>query len=156
MLRCMWTRRLAVLGLAWLLVSFVEPAPAAEDAGRLTILSENGAHRFTVELALTHEEQARGLMHRRNLAPDAGMLFVYHVPQRAAFWMKNTLISLDMLFIDSGGRIVFIHEMAVPGSLRSIGPEVPIKAVLEIRGGRSRELGIRVGDHVRHPAFDSR
>lgn len=110
-------------------------------------------HDFKIELALTPEEQAKGLMFRTELADDAGMLFVFPQPRRASFWMRNTLISLDMIFVRANGRIANILEM-VPtendAPRRSIGK---VRAVLELAGGRAAALGIKAGDLVIHPAF---
>lgn len=111
-------------------------------------------HVFEVEIAETFEEKARGLMHRRSLAPDGGMLFVYTKELRQSMWMKNTLIPLDMLFIRQNGRIAHIHERAVPGSLATISSRGRVLAVLELRGGTVARLGIRKGDRVAYDAFD--
>jgi uncharacterized membrane protein (UPF0127 family) len=116
----------------------------------LTIRSATGEHRFTVEVAATPEQQERGLMFVRSLAPDRGMIFPYDPPQQVSFWMKNTLIPLDMIFIRADGTIARIatakplDETPVPGG-------EPIAAVLEIAGGRAAELGIRAGDRVEWP-----
>ena len=113
----------------------------------LTIHSANGDHLFTVEVAATPEQQERGLMFVRSLAPDQGMIFPYDPPQNVSFWMHNTLISLDMVFIRADGSIARIatakplDDTPVPGG-------EPVAAVLEIRGGRAAELGIREGDRV--------
>ncbi len=113
-----------------------------------------GQARFAVEVADDIPERSRGLMFRESLAPFAGMLFVYDAPHAASFWMRNTLIPLDMLFVGETGRIRYIHENAVPGDETPIagGPET--FAVLEINGGLARRLGIEVGDALQHPAFD--
>ncbi|MFL6753764.1 MAG: DUF192 domain-containing protein [Sphingomicrobium sp.] len=114
----------------------------------LTIRSKTGAHRFTVEVAATAEQQERGLMFRNSLAPDRGMIFPYDPPQDVAFWMKNTLIPLDMVFIRADGTIARIAANTTPQSLDPVPSGEPIAAVLEIRGGRSAELGVREGDRV--------
>ena len=111
----------------------------------LTVHSANGDHRFTVEVAATPEQQERGLMFRRSLAPDLGMIFTYSPSQDVAFWMKNTLIPLDMIFVRVDGTIVRIAH-ATPLSLDLVRSDEPVAAVLEIRGGRSAELGIEEGD----------
>jgi hypothetical protein len=108
-------------------------------------------HQFTVEVARTPEQQAQGLMHRQSLAPDRGMLFPYDPPQPASFWMKNTLIPLDMIFVRADGLIARIAARTVPHSLESVGVGEPVVAVLEIAGGRAAELGIREGDRVAWP-----
>ena len=114
----------------------------------LTISSQSGVHRFTVEVARTPEEQAQGLMHRQSLAPDRGMIFPYETPRPAAFWMKNTLIPLDMIFIGPDRQIIRIAENTVPLSLDPVPSIEPVSAVLEIAGGRSAELGLKPGDRV--------
>ena len=117
----------------------------------LTIRSANGEHRFTVEVAASPQEQNEGLMYRRSLAPDRGMIFPYDPPQSVAFWMKNTLIPLDMIFIRADGTIARIVANTVPLSLETVPGGEPVAAVLEIAGGRSAELGIREGDRVSWP-----
>jgi uncharacterized membrane protein (UPF0127 family) len=92
-------------------------------------------------------------MFRQSLAPDAGMLFDFGSPSRAMMWMKNTLIPLDMLFVDAQGRIVNIHERAVPGSLATIAAAAPVRAVIELNGGTAARLQIRPGDRVIFPIF---
>ena len=114
----------------------------------LTIASKGGTHRFFVEVAVTPEQQAQGLMHRQSLAPDQGMIFPYDPPRPASFWMKNTLIPLDMIFIRPDGTIARIAENTVPMSLEPVPSLEPVSAVLEIAGGRAGELGIREGDKV--------
>ena len=113
-----------------------------------------GQTRFKVELAVTPEEQARGLMFREKLGRFAGMLFPFETPRRAAFWMENTLIPLDILFIDETGRVARIHHEAVPLSRTSIDGGEGVSAVLEINGGMARRLGITEGSAARHPHFD--
>src|ERR1044071_1166671 len=119
----------------------------------LTIVTAGGQHKFTVELATTPAQMEQGLMFRRSLAPDAGMLFDYRTPSMAMMWMKNTLIPLDMLFVDTQGRIVNIHERAVPGSLATISAVAPVRAVIELNGGTAARLGIHPGDRVIFPIF---
>ena len=130
------------------------PAPAARSSAGLeqvplTIESSGKTHRFTVEVAETGEQQAQGLMFRKELAPDRGMVFPRDPPGDASFWMKNTLIPLDILFVRTDGTIARIAENAVPMSLAPIPSLEPVGAVLEIAGGRSAELGIKAGDKVR-------
>ncbi len=114
----------------------------------LTIRSAGREHRFTVEVAKTPEQQARGLMYRRSLARDRGMVFPYDPPQTVGFWMKNTLIPLDIIFIRADGRIARIAANTTPLSLDPVPSGEPVATVLEIRGGRAAELGIREGDLV--------
>ena len=150
-------RRMSTLALA-VLLAFAGLAARAQllqrfQTSTLTIATANGAQRFTVELALTPAQQEQGLMFRRELAPNAGMLFVFPETQPAVFWMKNTLIPLDMLFIAADGRIADIHERAVPMSEANIVSKVPVKAVLELNGGTVARLGIKPGNVVSHPVF---
>jgi uncharacterized protein len=128
-------------------------AAADVKTSPLVIDTEGGARRFAVELATTPEEQAQGLMFRRTLAADAGMLFDLGSTRTATFWMKNTLIPLDMLFIAADGRIADIHQRAVPLSEAMIESKVPVRAVLELNGGTAARLGIHEGDIVHHALF---
>ena len=126
-------------------------SPAGLAQVSLSVRSANGTHKFLVEVAETPEEQATGLMNRPSLDPDRGMIFPYAPPQDVAFWMKNTLIPLDMIFIRADGTIARIEENAVPLSLEPVPSMEPISAVLEINGGRASELGIKAGDKVDWP-----
>lgn len=123
------------------------PAPAGP---RVVVETAAGArHVVAVELARTQAERGRGLMHRSSLPEDRGMLFVFDEAEEQVFWMKNTLLPLDMIFIDDEGRIVGIVERAEPGSLapRTVG--VPSRYVLEVIGGWARARGVATGDRVR-------
>ena len=113
----------------------------------LTIHSSNGDHRFTVDVAATDEEQQRGLMFVRSLPGDRGMIFPYDPPQNVGFWMKNTLIPLDMIFIRADGSIARIAT-AKPLDETPVPAGEAVAAVLELRGGRAAELGVREGDRV--------
>ena len=144
-------RRL-VLGLLAGLVMGSAPALAL-DPGELLIETPAGQHRFTVELAATPSERSRGLMFRRAMQPDHGMLFDFQAPQPVAFWMKNTPLPLDMLFIDEAGVIVQIAADTVPYSETPIPSEQPIRAVLELNAGTAKRLGITAGAKVRHAIF---
>ena len=136
-----------------LVVVFLLGSGCAQSAPLVpcTITTAQGTHTFQVELARTPEEQERGLMFRRALPQDQGMLFLYTAPQQLTFWMKNTYLPLDLLFIDTGGRIVFIKERATPLSEAHITAPVPAVAVLEINAGLVRQYGISLGDTVRIP-----
>jgi uncharacterized membrane protein (UPF0127 family) len=148
-----------VLGL--LLIAFsLLPAVSvrADDASLtkiepLTIATETDAFMFTVEIAETEEQRSRGLMFRQRLPEDRGMLFDFGKPRPVSMWMKNTYISLDMLFIREDGTIAYIAENTVPKSLDTIGVAEPVLAVLELAGGVSRKHGIRAGDKVYHRLF---
>jgi uncharacterized protein len=113
----------------------------------LLIHTNGRTHRFIVEVAATPAEQQTGMMFRRSLAPDRGMIFPYSPPQTVGFWMRNTFIPLDMVFIRADGTIARIAT-AVPHSLDSVSSYEPVVAVLEIAGGRAAELGIKQGDRV--------
>jgi len=126
----------------------LDRSPAGLEQVPLTISSGAKVHRFTVEVARTPAEQATGLMNRSELAPDRGMIFPFDAPRDASFWMKNTLIPLDMIFVRSDGTIANIAVNTVPLSLDPVFSEGPVGAVLEIPGGRSDELGIKAGDKV--------
>ena len=119
----------------------------------LSIDTDKGAQRFKIELALSPEQQEQGLMYRHELAADAGMLFVFPQPKMAVFWMKNTLIPLDMLFIAADGRIADLHERAVPLSEANIASKLPVRAVLELNGGTVARLGLKPGDLVHYATF---
>jgi uncharacterized protein len=123
--------------------------PTAE----LTIVTAAGPHKFAVELAATPAQMEQGLMFRRSLAADSGMLFDFKTPSMATMWMKNTLIPLDMLFVDERGRIVNIAERTVPESTDTVAAAAPVRAVIELNGGTAARLGIRPGDKVVFPIF---
>ena len=114
----------------------------------LTIASPRASHAFRVEVARTPEQQERGLMFRKSLGPNAGMIFPMSPPRFASFWMKNTLIPLDMVFIRADGSIVRVAANTVPHSLTPVDSGEPVAAVLEIAGGRAAQLGIGPDDKV--------
>jgi uncharacterized protein len=113
-----------------------------------------GSARFTVELADDPAERAQGLMNRPSMPRSAGMLFLYERPQRATFWMRNTLIPLDMIFMDETGTVTRVHENAVPLDETTIDGGDGVLAVLEINGGLARAIGIAEGSELRHPGLD--
>jgi len=129
----------------------LERSAAGLDQVQLTIASSSGQHHFTTEVARTPEEQAQGLMFRNSVAPDRGMIFPYEPPVQVSFWMKNTLVPLDMVFIGPDGKIGRIAANTVPMSLDPVPSIDPVSAVLEIAGGRAAELGIKEGDKVSWP-----
>jgi uncharacterized protein len=148
--------RMAIVALLALLASGAAARAdqvAAFNKSAITIDTVAGPRHFAIELARTPEQQELGLMFRPSLAPDAGMLFDFGETKPASFWMKNTLIPLDMLFITADGRVADIHEHAEPLSEAVIASHVPVRAVLEIKGDTVAQLGIRVGDVVHHPIF---
>ena len=140
----------AALGLA------VAAATAAADCapGTIDLRGDWGTARFAVEVADEPEERAQGLMFRESLGRMSGMLFVYDRPQRATFWMRNTLIPLDMIFADPSGTVTRIHENAVPLDETTIDGGPGVLYVLEINGGLAARLGIGEGTELRHPAID--
>jgi len=144
--------RLLRPGLAAVLMLVAATATAGE-ATRLVVETAGGEHAFTVEVARTDEDRARGLMFRTELAAGAGMLFIFARPAPVVMWMKNTYLPLDMLFIDGERRIVRIAAATTPLSETRIPSGGPVAAVLEVAAGVAARLGIGVGDRVRSPAF---
>lgn len=119
----------------------------------LEIESGGRRHRFTVEIADNDERRTLGLMHRRSMAADAGMLFDFKRDGPVSMWMRNTLIPLDMLFMDRTGVVRHIHERAVPLSETIIESNGSVRAVLELNGGTVQRLGLKIGDRLIHPMF---
>jgi uncharacterized protein len=119
----------------------------------LSIVSAGKTLAFKVELADTPQESELGLMNRASMPKDHGMIFDFKPARDVSMWMKNTLIPLDMLFIDDNGTVVAIAEDARPGSLRLVGPGFPVSSVLELNAGVVKELGIKTGDKVQHKLF---
>lgn len=142
---------LAILGGCQLSSEAASARSSSEQAKLvpLSVVSGNGAHHFQVEVAKTDAEQERGLMFRPSLAPDRGMIFPFASPRPATFWMKDTMIPLDLIFVRADGTIARIAAMATPYSLDPIQVGEPVAAVLEIAGGRAQALGIVEGDTVR-------
>jgi uncharacterized membrane protein (UPF0127 family) len=147
----------AVLAALTVLLSFFS-AVRAEDGvfEPLTIVTKTGRFPFQVEVMRSDEEHARGLMFRRSLEPDRGMLFDFHEEKPASFWMQNTYIPLDMLFIKADGTIHRIEKNTEPLSTRAIPSGAPVRAVLEVRGGTADRLGVRPGDRVEQAIFPAR
>ena len=130
------------------------PDPECRD-DTVHLRGDWGTARFTVEIADDPAERAQGLMHRESMPSSAGMLFLYGKPQSLSFWMRNTLIPLDMLFIDPQGVVQHIHHEAQPLDETSIPGGDGLIAVLEINGGLARRMGIEEGAEVRHPGLPS-
>ena len=122
----------------------------------LEIVTKNGVQVFSVEMATTEEEKQTGLMYRKELADGKGMLFDFNPEQEVSMWMKNTYVSLDMIFIRADGRILRIAENTEPLSTRIISSGGPARAVLEVVAGTAQKYGIRPGDRVGHPLFGSK
>ncbi|WIY54078.1 DUF192 domain-containing protein [Devosia sp. YIM 151766] len=140
--------RASALSLA--IVGAAATLAGCSDETRLIIHGGGGEHVFNVEVVDTPESRARGLMYVQELAPDAGMLFDFKGEQRVSFWMRNTFIPLDMIFIAADGTVRNIHVNARPHDTTSIPSEGPVQYVLEIPGGRSVELNLSAGDIVEH------
>jgi len=143
-----------LIGVGLLLAPLAGTAAGAAPTEPLTIKTATATHVFRVELATTPDQQRQGLMYRRSMPSDAGMLFLYDNGSKVTMWMANTYIPLDMVFIGPTGRITHIVERTVPQSTELIGSNGPVRAVLELNGGTTSRLGIRVGDKVEHAAFN--
>src|SRR5882757_2534369 len=154
----MHRRRLFLSVLASLILPLLGSVPGvrAAELQPLEIASKSGVHVFAVEMATTPEEQAKGLMFRRQLPEGQGMLFDFHREQPTSFWMKNTYVPLDMIFIRADGRILRIAENTVPLSETLVPSGGPVLAVLEVVAGTAKKLGIAPGDRVAHPIFSGR
>jgi hypothetical protein len=139
-----------------LFISLSAPVARAMDTQTLEIVTKSGVQVFTVEIATTEQEKTTGLMYRKELADGRGMLFDFSPEQPISMWMKNTFISLDMIFIRSDGRISRIAENTEPQSLAIIASGPPARGVLEVVAGTARKYGIAVGDRVAHPLFNGR
>ena len=124
--------------------------PAAMDDFHAVIHTSTGDYPFNIEIADTPAEQSRGLMYRQTLAPDAGMLFDYGTERKVSFWMQNTFIPLDMVFIGADGLVKHIYAKAKPMDTTSIPSRYPVRFVLEIPGGRAAEIGLKEGDRIEH------
>ncbi len=139
-------------------------APSAPEARRavagpverLDIATARGSVRLQVEIADTEAERSQGLMCRSAMAADHGMLFDFKAEKPVYFWMKNTILPLDMLFVAADGRIVAIAPQTTPFSEDPVGPGVPVLAVLELNAGRAAALGIAPGDRISHRIFTRR
>jgi uncharacterized protein len=128
----------------------------AADSSTLEIVSKTGVHVFAIELAVTDEQRARGLMFRREVPEGHGMLFDFKRDQEVSMWMENTYVSLDMIFIRADGRIARIAENTQPLSRAIVSSGGPVRAVLEVVAGTARKLGLAPGDKVAHPMFPAR
>ena len=155
----MAVRRKGILGLALCVLLAAAGLAGPGEAGSgalepLTIETGAGVHAIAVEVAHTPEERGIGLMHRTELAPERGMLFDFGAVRPVTMWMKNTLIPLDMFFVDGSGRIVAIAERTTSLSEKRIHSGQPVRFVLEMIGGSARRLGIGPGDRLRHPLIE--
>jgi uncharacterized protein len=139
--------------LSFLFTVVLGTAAFALPSTSIAVHTAKGATTFKVELANDHASQEKGLMFRKTMAPNAGMLFDFHTTVMTTFWMKNTILPLDIIFIRSDGTISSIAGNAVPYSEAPIPSSEPIRAVLEINGGRAKALGIEPGDKVSGSIF---
>jgi len=137
-----------ILTVLWSQIAIAGCAP-----DRVDVRTERAQVRFNVELAITPQERSRGLMFRQSLPPRSGMLFVFDPPQPVAFWMKNTLIPLDMIFVGRSGLVTRVHHGALPGDLTPIEGGDSVFAVLEINAGLAAKFGIGPGAQLRHEIF---
>jgi uncharacterized protein len=149
----MMTRLGHCLGLAVLALPGTVLAEAACAPDRLDLKMPDGRESFAVEVADDAAERSQGLMFRADLQTASGMLFVYESARHANFWMKNTLIPLDMIFADTTGTVTRVHANAIPGDLTQIDGGEGVRFVLEINGGLAGKLGIAPGAIFRHPAI---
>jgi uncharacterized protein len=145
----------------WVIASFVALCAVSLNAAQaatiqpLEIVTKNGVHVFSVEMATTEEEKTTGLMYRKELADGKGMLFDFSPEQEVSMWMKNTYVSLDMIFIKADGRILRIAENTEPLSTKIIPSNGLVKGVLEVVAGTAEKYGIQPGDRVAHPLFNA-
>lgn len=128
-------------------------ADQAVDGGIAVVETASGAHTFTVELAETPAQRARGLMYRRDMAPDHGMLFDFGADDEVRMWMQNTYIPLDMVFLTRDGVVHRVERNTTPLSTRTISSKGPVRSVLEVIAGTADRIGLKRGDLVRHPIF---
>ena len=153
----MFSGRAILVGF-WAL-AWTAPAPAAAadavrfETSELAVVTGRGRFSFTVEMAVTEAQRQQGLQHRNALAPDAGMLFDFGSSQPASMWMKNTPITLDMIFVAGDGRVVNVEARTRPRSLAVIRSAGPVRAVLEVNAGTAERLGVEAGSLVLHPVF---
>lgn len=147
----------ALKWIAFALVGLFVAASLARPIGQQTIeiATKSGVHVFTVEIVDNDADRAKGLMYRKELPEGQGMLFDFHRDQEVSFWMQNTYIPLDMIFIRGDGRILRIAENTEPLSTRLIPSNGLVRAVLEVIGGTTRKLGIAAGDRVASPIFNA-
>jgi uncharacterized protein len=137
-----------------LAVTLLTTAPGlAAGSGTLVLKTATGDHSFNIEVMVTDNERSLGLMYRRSMPENKGMLFIYDPPQQATMWMKNTLIPLDMVFISADARVHRIEENAEPFSETLIPSDGDVVAVLELNGGEADKIGLRPGDKVIYPGL---
>jgi uncharacterized membrane protein (UPF0127 family) len=153
---CGWMMLSLGAAIAVLVTLCVNPVAQAASIQPLEIATKSGVRVFSVEMATTEEEKQTGLMYRKELADGKGMLFDFSPEQQISMWMKNTYISLDMIFIRADGRILRIAENTEPLSTKIISSGGLAKGVLEVAAGTAQKYGIQPGDRVAHPLFSKR
>lgn len=142
---------LVLCGFGWV---FVLQSAAQADQSIVRVITGTGSHEFHTTVADTNETRSRGLMFRRSMASNDSMLFDFKTENPVFFWMKNTFIPLDMIFIRADGRVARVHHDAVPQSEVIIPSEEPVRYVLEVVAGTARKIALEPGDQVRHPIID--
>ena len=145
-------RTAALLALVAILSMLIQPAFALPRS-ELLVQTASSQFRFEVEIADDATERAEGLMYRQTMADNAGMLFLYPAPQQVQFWMKNTPMSLDIVFVRADGTIARIAEHTTPFSEDMIPSGEEVVAVLEVKAGMMHQLGVRAGDRLKHPTY---
>jgi uncharacterized protein len=150
--------RAACLRFAFTLFAFLALTSAiqAQSTEPLTIRTSTGAHVFQVEVMRTPDERAKGLMFRRFMPQDRGMLFDFARTEPVAMWMQNTYISLDMLFIRADGTVARVHQRAEPLSTQTIPSGEPVLSVLELNAGVADRIGVKADDRIEHPLFKAK
>jgi hypothetical protein len=149
------TRFLPAALAAFVLLFATSAAAIVCDPGKIEIITDQGNQTFSIEIADEPQEQARGLMFRPSMPTDAGMLFIFDQPRQANFWMRNTMIPLDMIFIDDTGKVDSVAERSDTYSEQVSSSKGDVQAVLEINGGLSRQMGIGPDTQVIHQAFEN-
>ena len=152
-MRAIWVRLWAAVAVIFFLAASASVPVQGSALDSLEIVTATGRHAFQVEIADNDATREHGLMDRRYMAPDHGMLFEFDREEPVSFWMKNTYIPLDMIFIAPSGVVTHIAANAEPLSERVIPSGSPCIAVLELNGGMAASIGLKVGDKVRHPFF---
>jgi len=149
-----WTNlrlRTRLVGSILALAMISLPLAACSDEGQLTLITDSGSHTFKVQVVDTPETRAKGLMYVTELAENAGMLFDFREERPVSFWMQNTYIPLDMIFVDAAGVVKSVHANAIPHGTTSIPSGFPVQYVLEIPGGVAAKIGLEPGDTMDHP-----
>ncbi|WP_375450319.1 DUF192 domain-containing protein [uncultured Devosia sp.] len=144
------SRAARIVGLVFAALIVFAPLAACSDEGKLTLRTATGDHAFNVQVVDTPESRAKGLMFVQDLANDAGMLFDFKEEREVGFWMQNTFIPLDMIFVGTDGVVKTVHANARPHDTTSIPSEVPVQFVLEIPGGQAASIGLEPGDTMVH------